>query len=366
MALARSHQVHARGDQARRSAAQAVALLPGLGEREASHVQALERVVMGDGARALELIRAHLVRWPRDFMVMAPATGVFGLYGFSGRSGREAALHAFLEPFTAACGDDAWFLYTLGFAQCEVGLLEVADRNVDRALAMWPDNANAVHIRVHVDYELGQDTARQPWLREWFAGYAREGFMHCHLAWHMALNELGQGHEDAAWAIFDDAVRLGAAWGLPINLLSDGVSFLLRVELAGGRREAARWRQLADYASRQFATPGLGFADMHSAIAHAMVGDHAALARLREASAGPAADVVAAIAHGYEGFVQGNDAAALEHLTPLMATHERLGGSRAQRDLLEYTVLVAQQRSGCSSAWTRQRSRPLPRGMVGR
>ena len=37
---------------------------------------------------------------------------------------------------------------------------------------------------------------------------------------------------------------------------------------------------------------------------------------------------------------------AADELEPLLDTHERLGGSRAQRDLLEYTVAAAKLRGG--------------------
>ena len=37
---------------------------------------------------------------------------------------------------------------------------------------------------------------------------------------------------------------------------------------------------------------------------------------------------------------------AVKHLTPLMADHARLGGSRAQRDLLDFTLLGALLKQG--------------------
>jgi hypothetical protein len=68
----------------------------------------------------------------------------------------------------------------------------------------------------------------------------------------------------------------------------------------------------------------------------------------------------AALARAFDAFVHGDDVTTLDHLLPLMPTHERLGGSRAQRDLLEYLVIVAQQRAGRPPGWVRSRDRPLP------
>lgn len=355
MALARAHQVHARGAQARAAAAQALACLDGANERERSHVLALERVVMGDASGALERVRTHLARWPRDVMVMVPASGVFGLFGFSGQAGREQALMDFLDPFAQACADDWWFQYAYGFAQCEVGQIDAARGNIERSLAQRPDNANAAHILAHVHYEAGEDAAGLAWLRNWYAGYSREGFMHGHLAWHMALSALELGDADTAWSVFDAHVQPGGAWGPPLNVLTDSASFLLRAELFGAPRQPDRWRVLAEYASSHFPQPGLAFADAHAAIIYAVAADDAGLARLKDQAKGPAADMVSALAHGFGAMARVDHAGTLAHLQPLMATHERIGGSRAQRDLLAYVVQHAQHPDRGRSALRRVR-----------
>ena len=38
--------------------------------------------------------------------------------------------------------------------------------------------------------------------------------------------------------------------------------------------------------------------------------------------------------------------AVIAHLQPRMAEHERIGGSRAQRDLIEYTLMAALTMAG--------------------
>jgi hypothetical protein len=343
--------------------ARAVALAPDLGERERGHVMALERVVLGDSAGALAAIRSHLERFPRDVLVMAPCGGVFGLFGFSGLAGRDRALHEFLGQYVGACDDHWWFQATRAFAQCEVGELDAARANIERSLASRPRNANGAHIRTHVDYESGEDAAGLAWLRAWCEGYSREGFMHCHLHWHLALSALELGDMDAAWASYASQVAIGAAWGPPLNVLTDGASFLLRAELSGQPRVPERWRTLAAYAAERFPTPGVAFADAHAALAFAMAGDAQRLARVRADACGPAADVVVALADGFAAFAQGDHRAVVRALAPLMATHERIGGSRAQRDLIEYVMRVAQRRGGGDGGWVRQRGRGLPAGM---
>jgi hypothetical protein len=361
--LARAHQLHGRGAEARAAMAGAVLAVAGQSERERSHVHTLERVVMGDGAGAMAAARSHLQTWPRDFMVMAPCAGVFGLIGFSGLAGREQALYDFMAQFDSPCAGDWWFQAARAFSQCEVGQLDAARVNAERSLAQRPRNAHGAHIRIHVDYECGDDAAGLAWLSRWLDDYPQAGAMHGHLSWHKALSALELGDSDAARRVFDTQVKPYAAWGPPLNVLTDASSLLLRAELLGAQRPLDEWQILAGYAREQFPNPGLAFVDAHAALAYAMVGDSEALARLIAGARGPAADVVITLARGFEAFAQGHDAQALEHLWPLMATHERLGGSRAQRDLIEQTVLVAQRRSGRTGPWTRHRVRPLPVGL---
>lgn len=333
--LARAHQLHGRGAEARASIGRAAAIAPGLDERERSHVDALARAVAGDAAGAMAAIRAHLAGWPRDAMVLAPATGVFGLFGFSGRAGREAALAAFLDDLAPAYGeDDAWFLAARAFAACETGRLDAARAGIERSLALAPANANAAHVRAHVHHECGEHAAGFAWLLDWCAHYPREGAMHCHLHWHLALGALATGDLDSANALFDVAIAPDAAWGPPLNRISDGASFLLRAELAGAPRRRESWQAVARAARETFPGPAGAFADAHVAMAAALVGDAGTCARVRAGANGPAADLVIALADAFEAFAADDPSAVLRALEPVGADHERLGGSRAQRELV--------------------------------
>ena len=59
------------------------------------------------------------------------------------------------------------------------------------------------------------------------------------------------------------------------------------------------------------------------------------LAALAEAQSGFAADLVRPLARAWAAMARQNWAKALEELVPVMSQTERLGGSRAQRDLIE-------------------------------
>src|SRR5262249_56225977 len=99
-ALARTLQIEHKPEEAQGVPAQGREAASTLPHRERSHVNALATVVDGGSVAGLAAVKEHLATYPRDAMVLAPCTGVFGLIGFSGRAGREAELLAFLSPFT--------------------------------------------------------------------------------------------------------------------------------------------------------------------------------------------------------------------------------------------------------------------------
>lgn len=344
--LARALQVLGRGAEAAAPFARAMALAESTGPRERSQLAIFEKIIGGQGAVAVPMILEHAKAWPRDAMAVAPITGVFGLIGFSGKVGREAEQVAVLKPLAQAYGDDWWFRTVLAFAEGEYHQFDDALRNIDVALRGNPRNAHAAHIRAHIHYELGERADGLRFLQGWATGYSREGLMHCHISWHQALWSLESGRPVEAWRVYDRDVQPGGAWGPPLNVLTDAASFLARAEMAGETVDPARWRIVADYAAKWFPNSGMIFADMHSALAFAMAGDTQALRVLVENPKGPVADLLPSIARGFEALARKDWQAVSTELRPLLETHERVGGSRAQRDLLEYSVTLAMLRTG--------------------
>jgi len=345
-ALARTLQVEHKPQAARAIVLRARELASILPHRERSHVNALATVVDGGNVAGLAAVKEHLATYPRDAMVLAPCAGVFGLIGFSGRAGREAELLAFLDPFANAYGEDWWFTSAHAFAQVEVGEIERARLAIDRSLARYPRNAHGAHIRAHVYYEAGEREAGLAYLQDWWRDYPKESLLHCHLTWHIALWQLALGRPEEAWRLYRAHLQPGASTGPPINTLSDCASFLLRAEMAGETREPELWGELSGYATQWFPSPGIAFADVHAALAHAFAGDAAALAKIIERAKGPASDVVAPLARAFGALGRSDWAAAGGELEAIMSSHERIGGSRAQRDLIEFALVVCWLRSG--------------------
>lgn len=346
IALARTLQVYGRGAEVKAPLARALELTPTTSPREQSHIAIFAAILSGRAVEGLALIRGHLPAWPRDAFALAPATSVFGLIGFSGLPGREVEQLALLEPLASDYGDDWWFRSVLAFAEIELGKLAPGLRNIEASLAAFPRNAHAAHIRAHLFYEAGERREGFGFLKEWAKAYPRDAHIHCHVSWHQALWAMELGQREEAWRIYRDSLHPGAAWGPQINVLTDCASFLFRAELAGEPRDAQLWQDLSQYAATWFPNPGLAFADLHAALAHAMAGNGEALAKIAESPKGPAAEVVGPVAQAFGAFARQDWDSAIRSITPHLGEHERLGGSRAQRDLVEYALTGAMLRAG--------------------
>ena len=339
IALARQLQMLARGPEALDAVAMARALTGGLTEREASQIHVLGLLIEGKGGEAYPLIRAHCAAYPRDVMVVQTCIGVFGLIGFSGQPGREAEQLAFTSTLLPHYGEDWWFLGGHAFAQVEAGQVALAAETVERSLAGHPRNANSAHYKAHIHYEAGETAAGYAYMSDWRKDYAKESLLHCHCSWHVALWALEKGDTDTMWSVIDADVVPEAAWGPPVNVLSDTASILFRAELAGVDVPAARWSAVSAYAQKWFPNPGLAFADVHGALAHAMAGDAEALAKVTRDARGPAGDLVAVLAEAFGAMARKGWEEAAGLFARTLSDHARIGGSRAQRDLIEFGLL---------------------------
>jgi hypothetical protein len=135
-------------------------------------------------------------------------------------------------------------------------------------------------------------------------------------------------------------------------LLSNCASYLWRLRLAGlveagddpsGGVIGERCRKLA-------AAPGSVFGGWHLAIGLGCDGDLTTLRRLAagelDAGAPGVAEVVPAVAGAVADLLDGEPARAADALTAIRPDAYRLGGSRAQREVLEDTLLAALVQAG--------------------
>jgi len=333
--LARALMMEGRMPEAKDAIFRAQALANPSDDREQSHVAAFVFLLDGKPQQARRTIKDHVVDHPRDAMAAQLCTNVFGLIGFSGEVGREAELLAYTEALLPHYKGDWWMMSMHALSLCETGQIAASQTLMEKSLAINPRNANGAHFRAHAQYEVGEITAGRRYLSGWMEQYDKRAVLHGHLSWHVALWALHDGDEEAMWGTVNNSIRPGSTDSLPINTLTDTAAILYRAEMAGIKVAPKRWKELSEYASRYFPETGQSFADIHAALCHAMAGNGERLANIAENAKGFAGDLVRPIAKGWGEIARENWSEALESFLEVMATTERLGGSRAQRDLIE-------------------------------
>jgi tetratricopeptide (TPR) repeat protein len=353
--VAKAHLLLERGDAsaARAATATAKSLTPGLSDREASHVAFFGLLVAGDAEGGLAALHRHLGEWPRDWVVLGTTAFTNGLIGSSGRTGQKRMLLELLDRLAPSYGDDWWFTAHHGMALSENGQRQAAGPKIDRSLAQNSKNPWAAHARAHLCYEEGDAEAACAFLASWFPTYPRDGSLYSHLSWHLALGHLEAGDTEAALRLFREAFAPDVHSGPPRGKVNDAVAFLWRWELAGHPRNAGAWHIIHDFATSAFPRAGAAFSDMHIALAQAVSGDEAAMRerahQMDELITGgryPSGPCVPAAARGFAAFERQDYPAAIAALEPIAGELERIGGSRAQLDLIEFTLLKAHLGAG--------------------
>jgi hypothetical protein len=155
------------------------------------------------------------------------------------------------------------------------------------------------------------------------------------------------------FALYDGPVY-GDRSTLALNMV-DASAILWRLYL-GGVDAGARWQDLADSWTPFAGDGNYAFNDMHAMMAFAAAGRSEAAKTLLEAqraaveaggdNAGFTRDIGLPATRGILAFADGDYRTAADLLGPLRAIAHRFGGSHAQRDVIDLTLIEAAIRSG--------------------
>jgi len=318
---------------------------------ERRHVEIVAALLTGHALRATILLREQLAAVPRDVLALKMAMGLLEAGGRADWPERRLAL---LDGVAAAYGDDWYFLGAYATAHEEAGRLAEARPLAERALVGNPRSADAAHALVHVQYELDEHRAGAAFLEDWLPGYERTAPYHCHLSWHLALFELARGRYARALQVYERDISPGAMPGHDgRGRLLDAASLLWRCRLADLEPDALDWTAICRLADRWARAGGKGTVAAHGALAYAADGDGAALGRLldhlrqEEARGAPAvARAVLPLVEGVAAFAAGAYDEAVRLLDPVVDDIVCIGGSHAQREVFEDTLLEACLRAG--------------------
>jgi tetratricopeptide (TPR) repeat protein len=312
-------------------------------ERERSHVEMLTHMLQGRAVVALEAALAHLARWPTDTLVAAMPCGAFGLFAFSGRIDHNQARLAFLRQLRPHYpADHSWLLTNLGWACIEAGELDEGFEHARRSLELRRANGNIAHVLMHGHFERGDATAGLAFIDDWLQGYPEEAMLFGHLHWHAGLCEIALGRADAALSRYMQQVLRQLDAAPPLVAMTDAIAMPWRLRLLG--HEVLPWDRVAAHAQRHFGKGGNVFAEFHLAMLAAAQSDRAGLAAVSQrlqasADKGHAAAPVALHWTAALAAVMDRDmAAAASQLHACRAEAARLGGSHAQRTVVDRTI----------------------------
>jgi tetratricopeptide (TPR) repeat protein len=356
-ALAYMLHLRARVAEARECAQQAQSLAAGVSRRERQQIEAMALFVNGQGPQSYALIREHLVEYPRDILMLRMAQRLFSL-GCSGAgvASFPAVLFALTQSVAAAYGDDWAFLGQYAFAHHETGRLDEARRLAERSLALRPTNAVAAHSAAHVFFEAGDYADGGDFLSTWLQSFDKRAPYHVHLSWHHALFELAMGRYQRVMALYEADIRPAVAAQM-VTALNDSASLLWRWYMYSGSKPPVPPEEVRVLATPAADRPGPAFRDTHAALAFAVAGDEASMGQMIDRLRGLAdqgdalaGEVTLPLAQGINAFAHGAYGEAVRLMGPIFDVPRfdqiaRIGGSHAQREVFEDTMLEAYLRA---------------------
>ena len=238
------------------------------------------------------------------------------------------------------------------------GLEEMADYSAAetfgrKAIDIEPRDGWAQHAVAHVMEMQSRQRDGISWMRSNQAAWTGDSFLQIHNWWHLALFHYELGNVDEVLALFDEPI-FGGRSTLVLNML-DASAILWRLQL-GGVDIGGRWAELAANWLPKARDGNFAFNDMHAMMAFAGAGLNGAardlLAAQEEAMQGSGDNAAFTREVGrpatlaIKAFGEGRYADAVELLRPLPATAHRFGGSHAQRDVINLTLIEAAIRAG--------------------
>jgi tetratricopeptide (TPR) repeat protein len=319
--------------------------------QEAGHIAAIGHLLEGRWHQAARVLEDVTIAHPRDLLALQVG---HQLDFFTGQARMLRDRIARALPFWSAItpGRHA-LLGMLAFGLEEMGAYNEAEATGRTAVEQERRDAWAWHAVAHVQEMRGHPEDGIAWLRSDADAWTRDNFFAVHNWWHLALYYLETGDIDEALRLFDGPIH-GKRSTVMIDMI-DAAALLWRLHLRGVD-VGDRWQTVADTFAPAAAAGNYAFNDMHAMMAFvgAGRGDLAdtVLAAQREAiardddNAAFTRDVGHALARAIQAFGHGRYAEVVTLIRSVRGRANRFGGSHAQRDVIDLTLIEAALRAG--------------------
>ena len=322
-------------------------------ERERRHLAAASVWAEGKTSQAILGWETILVDHPTDALALRLAQDA---YYFLGRSLAIRDCAARVLPAWERGNPLLSFILGLyAFGLEETGDLKRAEDFGRQALAENPRDAWATHALAHVMDTANRQDEGVAFLKSTHADWSGAHFMAGHNGWHLALFLIEQGRFDEVLADYDRFSAPRLAGDATLDRV-DAAALLWRLELAGVD-VGDRWGPVAQAWMAHVDDHLLAFNDLHCALAAARSKDPRDVERLRRSlddferhgvghNREVTADVGRALIDGALAFADNDYRSAVEAILPVRYDAFRIGGSHAQRDIVNQTLIAAAERSG--------------------
>ncbi|WP_143261754.1 tetratricopeptide repeat protein [Allokutzneria sp. NRRL B-24872] len=325
-----------------------------LTEGERMHLTAASHLLDGDLVSAARVLTGICTAQPRDAMALAFGHQIDFLMGdaVSLRDRIGGAMHAWGESdphFANLLG-----MYAFGLEEC--GHWDQAEQAGLRAMSLDPADVWSIHAVGHAHEMRARFSSGIELFDRRRPDWDSDNLLRVHIWWHYCLFLLESGQPERALEIYD--TKLAPSEADTIRDAVNAASLLWRLHLDGVHHES-RWQELARTWPPRMKIPFSAFNDMHAVMSYVGAGDDLAAEQLiaerkrylvdapeNVSNAAMTARVGLPVCEALLAFGRGRYDEAVDHLWPVRRRVHEFGGSHAQRDVVQRTLVEAAVRAG--------------------
>ncbi|MDR2984899.1 MAG: tetratricopeptide repeat protein [Nocardiopsaceae bacterium] len=323
--------------------------------RERAHVAAAERWISGDMTGAGNMLGEISVEYPRDLLALSVGHQIDFFTGdavtLRDRIGRA------LDGWRSDDSQRGFVQGMYAFGLEESNLYQQSEEVGQAAVESNPDDVWGIHAVVHTYEMAGRIPDGVTFMRSREADWLSGNFLNVHNSWHYALYLLQGGDSDGALAMYDRMIRHAGSEDAALELV-DASALLWRMHLEG-TPVSDRWRPLTTGWANILKPGFYPFNDMHAVMSFIGNGEleraEDLVSELEEVASRPDSGstgwamtklIGLPVCRSMVQFGRGEYESVIADLLPIRTRVHTFGGSHAQRDAVERTLLEAAIRAG--------------------